>query len=174
MMKERGVKVDNSTIWRWSQYYGAEIERRARPYLKTTNDSYRIDETYIKVKGKWKYLYRAVDSQGNTIEFLLTAKRDKEAAKRFLRKLMNNSHHITPRVITVDKNAAYPPAIDELKAEKVLPENCQTRQVKYLNNIVEQDDRFIKWRVKPMLGFGSFHTANRALKGIEIINIIPM
>src|SRR5439155_13216296 len=147
-------------------------QNRSKPYLKSTNDSYRVDETYIKVKGNWKYLYRAVDSKGNTIDFLLTARRDKKAAKRFLRKMMENSHHSTPRVINVDKNPAYPPAVEELKAESLLPQNCNLRQCKYLNNIVEQDHRFIKRRVNAMLGFGSFHTGRKTLRGIEAINMI--
>jgi len=173
-MLERGVKVDPSTIYRWVQFYAPEVEKRSKPYLKSTNDSYRVDETYIKVKGKWKYLYRAVDSKGNTIDFLLTAKRDKQAAKRFLRKMMENSHHSTPRVINVDKNPAYPPAVEELKVESTLPESCNLRQYKYLNNIIEQDHRFIKRRVNPGLGlgFGSFHTAKRALQGYEVMNTI--
>jgi transposase, IS6 family len=154
------------------QFYAPEVEKRSRPYLKQTNDSYRIDETYIRVKGKWKYLYRAVDSKGNTIDFLLTAKRDKQAAKRFLRKMMENSHHSNPRVITVDRNPSYPIAIEELKAESIMPESCNLRQCKYLNNIVEQDHRFIKKQANAMLGFGSFRTASRALKGIEAINMI--
>lgn len=102
-----------------------------------------MDETYIKVKGKDKYLYRAVDSDGNTLEFLLTAKRDAQAAKRFLRKALNAIHTQEPRGINVDKNAAYPKAIDELKEKEELPEQVELRQNKYLNNIVEQDHRFI-------------------------------
>ena len=172
MMLERGLKVDHTTLYRWVQAYAPEIEKRTRPHLQSSNDSYRIDETYVKVKGKWKYLYRAVDSQGNTIDFLLRAKRDKVAAKRFLKKALQASHSTEPRVINVDKNAAYPPAIDELKEERILSENCELRQVKYLNNIVEQDHRFIKRLVKPGLGFGSFNTARRTLKGYEIMNMI--
>ena len=129
-------------------------------------------ETYIKVKGVWKYLYRAVDSKGNTLDFLLSAKRDAKAAKCFLRKVLNAPHTQSPRVITVDKNAAYPSAIDGLKADAALPETTETRQVKYLNNIVEQDHRFIKRRIKPGLGFGSFNTARRTLKGYEAMNMI--
>src|SRR5204862_5822909 len=128
IMIERGVKVDHTTIYRWVQSYCPEIDKRAKPYLKPTNDSYRVDETYIKVKGKWKYLYRAIDSKYNTIDFLLTAKRDKEAAKRFLRKAMENSHHSTPRVLNVDKNPAYTPAIEDLKAEKSLPKKTKLRE----------------------------------------------
>ncbi len=172
MMLDRGLKVDHTTINRWIQRYAPEIEERARPYLKMTNDSYRVDETYVKVKGKWKYLYRAVDSQGNTIDFLLRAKRDKVAAKRFLKKMMKASHSVKPRVITVDKNAAYPLAINELKEDDTLSGDCEVRQVKYLNNIVEQDHRFIKRLVRPGLGFDSFNTARRTLKGYEMMNMI--
>jgi len=149
-----------------------EVEKRSRPYLRPTNDSNRVEETYIKVKGKWKYLYRAVDSKGNTIDFLLTAKRDKEAAKRFLRKAVENSHHCSPRVINADKNPAYRPAVEELKSETTLPESCNLRQCKYLNNVIEQDHRFIKRRVNYGLGFGGFHTAKRTLQGYEAMNMI--
>ena len=172
LMLERGVKVDHCTIYRWVQKYAPEVEKRSKPYLNPTNDSYRVDETYIRVRGKWKYLYRAVDSKGNTIDFLFTARRDKQAAKRFLRKMMENSHHSTPRVINVDKALAYPPAVEELKTESVLPESCNLRQCKYLNNIIEQDHRFIKRRVNPGLGFGSFHSAKRTIQGYETMNMI--
>ena len=172
MMIERGIEVHFTTIYRWVQAYSPELDRRCRPYLRPTNDSWRVDETYIKVKGVWKYLYRAVDSQGNTLDFLLSAKRDAKAAKRFLKKALNAPHTQSPRVITVDKNAAYPPAIDELKTDESLSKSTETRQIKYLNNIVEQDHRFIKRRVKPGLGFGSFNTARRTLKGYEAMNMI--
>ena len=172
MMFERGIKVDHTTIYRWVQAYSPELDKRCRRHLKPTNDSWRTDETYVKVRGKWKYLYRAVDSEGNTLDFLLTAKRDAKAAKRFLRKVLNALHTIAPRVITVDKNAAYPPAIKALKKEKSLPRATKTRQIKYMNNVVEQDHRFIKRRTKPGLGFGSFNTARRTLKGYEAMNRI--
>ena len=171
-MLERGLNVDHTTIFRWVQAYSPEMDKRCRPYLSPTNDSWRVDETYIKIKGVWKYLYRAVDSEGNTLDFMLSAKRDAKAAKRFLKKVLNASHTIDPRVITVDKNAAYPPAIDELKQDEALPKTAETRQVKYLNNIVEQDHRFIKRRVKPGLGFGSFNTARRTLQGYEAMNMM--
>ncbi len=172
MMIERGLNLDHTTVYRWVQAYSPELEKRSRPYLRQTNDSYRVDETYIKVKGKWKYLYRAVDSKGNTIDFLLRAKRDKAAAKRFLKKMLKAEHTTVPRVITVDKNPSYPAAEQELKSEGILSEGCEIRQIKYLNNIVEQDHRFIKRRVKPGLGFKSFQTAARTLKGYEIMNMI--
>ena len=172
MMMERGVKVGYTTIYRWVQAYSPELNRHCRPHLKPANDSWRVDETYIKIKGVWKYLYRAVDSAGNTLDFILSAKRDAKAAKRFLKKVLNSPHTVEPRVITVDKNAAYPPAIADLKADDALPETTETRQSKYLNNTVEQDNRFTKRRTKPGLGFGSFNTARRTLKGYEARNII--
>ncbi len=172
MMRERGLSVDHTTIYRWVQNYAPELEKRCRAHLKPTNDSYRVDETYIKVKGQWKYLYRAVDSAGNTLEFLLSAKRDAKAAKRFFRKLLNASHTTTPRVITVDKNAAYPKAFNELQGEGLLADTEPLRQSKYLNNIIEQDHRFIKRLTNPGLGFGSFRTAWRTLRGYEVMNMI--
>lgn len=172
MVNERGLDVHHTTVFRWVQEYSPEIDKRCRPHLKLTNDSWRVDETYILVKEKQKYLYRAVDSEGNTLDFLLTAKRDAKAAKRFFRKTLKAIHTSTPRVITVDKNPAYPKAIKELKAAKKLPKEVKLRQSKYLNNIVEQDHRGIKRLVKPGMGFGSFNTARRTIRGYEIINMM--
>jgi len=112
LLAERGVEVDPSCIWRWVQTYGPELNRRCRPHLKATNKSFRTDETYIKVKGEDKYLYRAVDSTGQTVDFLLTAKRDAAAAKRFFRRALGAPGNPVPRVINVDKNPAFPPAIE--------------------------------------------------------------
>ena len=131
-----------------------------------------MDETYIEVKGEWKYLYRAVDSEGNTLDFMLSAKRDALAAERFFRKALKASHNQEPRVINVDKNAAYPKAINSLTKDQTLPETTELRPVKYLNNIVEQDHRFIKRLVNPAMGFGSFNTARRTLRGYEAMNMI--
>jgi IS6 family transposase len=172
MMRERGLHLDHSTIYRWVQQYAPELERRCRSHLKGTNDSWRVDETYMKVKKVWMYLYRAVDSQGNTLEFLLSPKRDTEAAKRFFSKALAAPHTSTPRVITVDKNAAYPRAFKELKAEATIPDSCELRQSKYLNNLVEQDHRFIKRLVKLGMGFFSFETAWRTLQGYEAMHML--
>ncbi len=120
MMCERGVEVDHSTLYRWVQKYAPQVDKRCRPHLKPSNDSWRVDETYIKVKREDRYLYRAVDSDGNTLDFLLTAKRNAKAAKRFFRKTLQAPHSQEPRVINVDKNAAYPKAIDEHKFLVVL------------------------------------------------------
>jgi transposase, IS6 family len=195
MIQERGLAVDHTTILRWVQRYAPELEKRCRPHLKTTNDSWRVDETSIKVKKVWVYLYRAVDSEGKTLEFLLSPTRDAEAAKRFFLKVLYSTagsaphaHPVeeqvtqpstatnltmsAPRVINADKNAAYPKAIADLKASGMLPEAVELRQVKYLNNLIEQDHRFIKRLTKPGMGFFSFETAWRTLQGFEIMNII--
>ena len=172
IMMERGLSVDHTTIYRWVMIYAPEIEKRSRNYLKPTNDSWRVDETYIKVKGKWKYLYRAVDSNGNTLDFMLSSKRDHQAAKRFLKKLLKARHNKQPRVVNVDKNAAYPIAVEELKQEQLLSTDCELRQKKYLNNIIEQDHRFPKKLAKYKSYFQFFHTAWRALRGYEIMNAI--
>ena len=117
-----------------------------------------MDETYIRAKGRWVYLYRAVDSTGATIDFLLSAKRDPVAAERFLAKAMSGANHPAPRVINTDKHAGYPPAIAQLKAEGALEleENCRHRPVRYLNNVLEQDHRAIKRRVRASQQFRSF------------------
>ena len=117
------------------------------------------DETYVKVKGVWMYLYRAVDSQENTLEFHLSAARDAQAAKHFFGKALNASHTETPRVITVDKNAAYPKALNEMKTTGAVPVSCVLRQSKYLNNLIEQDQCFVKRSVKAGLGFRSLSSS---------------
>ena len=172
MMAERGVAVDHSTINRWVLKFGPELDKRIRPFLNPTNDSWRVDETYLEVKGEWKYLYRAVDSEGNTLDFMLSAKRDGKAAARFFRKVLGAKHTQTPRVITVDKNAAYPVAVEELKQDKTLKAETELRQNKYLNNMIEQDHRNVKRIVKPMMGFQSFNTARRTLRGIEAMAML--
>jgi transposase, IS6 family len=172
IMAERSVSVDHVTIWRWVQRYAPELNRRCRPELRPTNGSWRVDETYLRVAGKWTYLYRAVDSTGATIDFLLSAKRDTNAAKRFFQKALRSPGHPRPRVINVDGNPAYPKAISELKRSGELGRRCRCRPVRYLNNIVEQDHRSIKRRVRSSQGFRSFHSAARTIEGIETINMI--
>jgi len=154
------------------QRYTPELERRLRKGLKPTNDSWRVDETYVRVKGKWVYLYRAVDSTGATIDFLLSAKRDAAAAERFLAKALGGANHPHPRVINTDKDAAYPPAIVQLKAEGALEEDCQHRPVQYLNNVLERDHRVIKRRVRASQHFRSFWGAWRTIAGYEAIRMI--
>jgi transposase-like protein len=147
MMHERGLDVDHSTVFRWVQRYALEINKRIRQHLKMSGTSYRVDETYIKVGTQCKYLYRAVDKQGQTIEFMLSAKRDVLAAKRFFKKMMRAEHRRLPFSISVDKNAAYPEAFSNSREKGVVPEDCHLRRVKYLNNVIEQD----QFRVHPPL-----------------------
>ncbi len=171
-MKERGLDVDHSTVFRWVQRYAPEINKRIRQHLKMTGTSYRVDETYIKVGKSCKYLYRAVDKSGQTIEFMLSAKRAVCAAKRFFKKLMRADHRRLPFSISVDKNAAYPDAFTSSQEEKILPRDCTLRRVKYLNNVIEQDHRFVKKKVRASQCFKSFHTAERMLEGIEAVNMM--
>jgi transposase, IS6 family len=195
LMRERGLRVDHTTIYRWVQHSAPELDKRCRPHLKACNDSCKVDETYIKIRKTWMYLYRAVDSEGNTLEFLLSPTRDAQAAKRFFLKALpattgsapqappveqqlteptaaSSPTTLAPRVINVDKNAAYPKAIAELKAAGILSERVELRQVKYLNNLVEQDHSFIKRLVKPGMGFFSLGTAGRTLQGYETMHMI--
>jgi transposase-like protein len=172
MMRERGLDVDHSTVFRRVQRYAPEINKRVRRHLKMSGASYRVDETYIKVGKSCKYLYRAVDKEGQTIEFMLSAKRDVSAAKRFFKKLMRAEHRRLPFSVSVDKNAAYPEAFSTSQAEKIVPQDCKLRRVKYLNNVIEQDHRFIKKKVRASQCFKSFHTAERTLEGIEAMNMV--
>ena len=140
--------------------------------MKLAGASYRVDETYIKVGSQCKYLYRAVDKEGNTIEFMLSAKRDVAAAKRFFKKMMRAEHRRLPFSISVDKNAAYPEAFTTSQEEKILPLDCTLRRVKYLNNIIEQDHRFVKKKVRASQCFKSFHAAEKTLEGVETMNMM--
>jgi IS6 family transposase len=172
MLADRGVGVAHTTLFRWVQTYAPEIEKRIRPHLHVSNGSWRVDETYVRVKGRWMYLYRAVDSRGQTIDFLLSARRDAEAAKRFFRKALGQPHTVNPRTITVDKNPAYPSAVEQMKEDGELWRRSRLRQCKFLNNIVEQDHRRVKRLTRPGLGFGSFYTARRTLAGYETMAMV--
>ncbi len=172
MIKERGLDVDHSTVFRWVQRYATEINKRICPHLKLSGASYRIDETYVKVGKSWKYLYRAVDREGQTIEFMLSAKRDTSAAKRFFKKVMRADHRRLPFSISVDKHASYPEPFTSSQEEKVLPADCRLRRVKYLNNVIEQDHRFVRKRWRAMQHFRSFHTAERTIEGVEAMHMM--
>ncbi len=169
-MAERGVIVDHSTLHRWVIRLVPLLDKAFRRYKRPLGHRWRMDKTYIKVKGQWKYLYRAVDSHGKTIDFLLTAKRDTAAALRFFRKAIR--HHGEPEVVTIDKSGANTAALGTLNAGKPDEETITVRQSKYLNNLVEQDHRNIKRRTRPMLGFKSFRRAQTILAGIELIHMI--
>jgi transposase-like protein len=172
MMRERGLSVDHTTVWRWVQRYAPEINKRMRPHLRMSGTSYRLDETYVKVGTEWKYLYRAVDSAGQTIEFMLSAKRDVSAAQRFFKKVMRADHRRLPFTIGTDKHASYPEVFTASVKEKVLPFDCKLRRVKYLNNVIEQDQRAIRRRWPAAHCFRSFHAAERTLEGIESLHMM--
>ena len=171
IMAERGLTVDHVTIWRWVQRYAPVLNQRVRRELRRPNRSWRVDETYVKVAGTWAYLYRAVDSAGETIEFMLSPKRDLIAAKLFLRLALSGGAP-PPRVINVDAHPAYPAAVAELKLSGELGRNCRCRTAPYLNNVIEQDHRFVKKRIAASLGFRSTEGACRTIEGYEAMHAI--
>ena len=166
----RGVKVDHSTIQRWVFKFSKEIEYNMNQRKKQVTNSWRLDETYIKVSGKDRFLYRAVDKQGNTIDFLLTKRRMKGSAQKFLNKAIRNNGK--PRIINIDKSGANTAGIKTWNKRSFTRKKIKIRRVKYLNNIVEQDHRNIKRRIAISNGFKEFESAQRTLAGIEIINMI--
>jgi transposase-like protein len=168
MVAERGIAVDHSTVHRWAIKLLPVLEKAFRRHKRPVGKSWRMDETYIRIKGEWKYLYRAVDRDGNTIDFLLRAKRDKVAAQRFFEKAINQSG--VPETVTIDKSGANLAALDAINGNRETP--IKIRQSKYLNNLVEQDHRAIKRLTRPMLGFKNFRCARILLSGIECMHMI--
>jgi transposase-like protein len=172
MMRERGVEVDPSTIFRWVQQYAPEIEKRVRRYQGHRSGSWRVDETYVRVGGRWKYLFRAVDKQGKLIDFMLADWRNTRAAYRFLRKAVKTMSDCPPSSITTDKLASYPKAIRRLQNEGLLPKDVEHRRSKYLNNIIEADHGALKRVIRPTRGFQTMKTAAATLKGFEVMRMI--
>ena len=168
MMQEHGLEVDHSTVHRWVIKLVPLFEKAFRKHKRPVRKSWRMDETYIKVRGQWKYLYWAVDKAGDTVDFLLRARRDKAAAQRYFEKAIDQNG--APETVTVDKSGANLAALVAVNAERETP--IRIRQCKYLNNIVEQDHRAIKSIVKPMMGFKDFRCARIILSGIEIMHVI--
>jgi transposase-like protein len=166
MMGERGVTLAHTTILRWVQGYSPEFQKRWQRFARTVGGSWRVDETYIRVKGEWMYLYRAVDQAGQTVDFFLSRTRDVNAAKAFLRKAMKSQR--IPTKITRDAYAASHRAVSDLKQSGELPQRVRVRTSKYLNNLIEQDHRRVKQRLRPMLGLKSFRTAVVVIGGIEL------
>jgi transposase, IS6 family len=172
MMSERGVSVSPSTIFRWVQRYALEIEKPIRPYQGPRSGSWRVDETYVRVGGKWKYLFRAVDKHGRLIAFMLSDRRNTNAAYRFLRKAIKAMSHYPPSSITTDKLASYPKAIRRLQNEGLLPNDVVHRTSKYLNNIIEADHGALKRVIRPTRGFQTMKTAAATLTGFETMGMI--
>ena len=168
MMAERGFEVDHSSVHRWVIKLVPLFEKAFRRHKRPVGKSWRMDETYVKVRGQWKYLYRAVDKAGNTVDFLLRAHRDKAAARRYFEKAIGRNG--APETVTMDKSGANLAALQAINAERETP--IKIRQVKYLNNIVEQDHRAIKRRTRPMMGFKDFRCARIILSGIETMHMI--
>ena len=169
MMEERGIEADHSSVYRWVRKSTPPLEAAFRKGRKRpVGNGWRMDETYIQVKGRWRYLYRAVDTEGQTVDFLLAARRDKKAALRFFKKAAGR--HGLPEKVTMDKSGANTAALEALQEET--GQAIEIRQIKHLNNPVEQDHRAIKRIVRPMLGFKTFNSARRTLRGIELMRMI--
>jgi transposase, IS6 family len=172
MMHERGVEVDPSTIFRWVQRYAPEIEKRVRQYQGSRSGSWRVDETYVRVGGRWKYLFRAVDKHGQLIDFMLSDRRNTRAAYRFLLKALKMMSGYPPCSITTDRLASYPKAIRRLQSEGLLSKDVEHRTSKYLNNVIEADHGALKRVIRPTRGFQRMKTASATLRGFEVMRMI--
>jgi transposase-like protein len=166
LMADRGITLTHTTILRWVQRYLPEFEKRWSRYAGPVGGSWRMDETYIKVGGRWVYLYRAVDNAGRTVDFYLSGNRDEKAAKGFLRSAMKKTRK--PTKITLDAYAASHRAVREMKEAGELSKRVRVRSSQYLNNLIEQDHRRVKQRIRPMLGFKRFDNAAVTISGIEL------
>ena len=171
MMAERDLSLAHTTIMRWVHHYAPEFERRWNRFARPAGPSWRVDETYVKIRGEWVYLYRAVDRAGNTVDFRLSTRRDVAASKAFFRKAVK-SQGATPTTITLDGYAASHRAVREMVADGQLAADTKLRSSKYLNNLIEQDHRGVKLRIGPMLGFKQFTTAVVTIAGIELLRRI--
>jgi transposase, IS6 family len=172
LMAERGLTVDHTTIWRWIQRYGPELHRRLRGHVKLKSTTWHMDETFVRIAGRWLYLFRAVDSQGQTVDFYLSETRDREAAKSFLKKALANPDNRPPRVFARDGLRSYSAAIRELQGEGQLIQRCRQRTKRYANNRIESDHRSIKRRIRAMQGPRTIATARTVIPGIEAAHII--
>ena len=173
ILAERGVSVDHATLNRWVIRYSSQIAAQVQLRKRRTVSSWRVDETYIKVKGKWTYLYRAVDRDGQTLDFMLSKHRNLAAARRFFKKTITSNG--VPEKVVIDKsgaNLAGLQAVNTILKFTGTGDIIEIRQIKYLNNILEQDHRFIKRITKPMMGFKAFHSASATLAGIEVAHMI--
>jgi transposase, IS6 family len=172
LMAERGLAVDHTTIWRWVQRYGPEVHRRLRGNVKQKSSTWHMDETFVRIAGRWRYLFRAVDSHGQTVDFYLSETRDREAAKRFLKKALANPDNRAPHVFARDGLRSYPAAIRELQKEGLIQGACRHRTRPYANNRIESDHRFIKRRLRTMQGPRNIPTAQSLVQAIEAVHMI--
>jgi IS6 family transposase len=173
LMAERGLCVDQTTIWSWTQAYAPEVQRRLRGQLKPKGCTWHVDETFIKIAGRWMYLFRAVDSSGQTVDFNLSETRDRDAAKSFLKRALANPDNRPPHVFARDRLRSYPVAIRELQNEGQLRRSCPHRTRRYANNRIESDHRHIKRRFRAIQGPRTIGTAAALIAGIESVQMIP-
>jgi transposase, IS6 family len=172
LMAERGLLVDHTSIWRWTQTYGPEVHRRLRGAVKQKSSTWHMDETFVRVAGRWMYLFRAVDSHGDTVDFYLSETRDREGAKIFLKRALANPDNRPPSVFARDGLRSYPAAIRELQAEGHIQWRCRHRTRRYANNRIESDHRHIKRRLRAMQGLRTTATAWAVIQGIEAAQMI--
>jgi len=172
LMAERGLSVDHTSIWRWTQSYGPEVFRRLRGDVRKKSTTWHMDETFIRIAGRWMYLFRAVDSHGETVDFYLSETRDREAAKIFLRKALANPDNRPPHVFCRDGLRSYPAAIRDLRAEGQVGRHCRQRTRRYCNNRIESDHRHVKRRLRAMQGPRTSSTAWMVIQGIEAAHMI--
>jgi transposase-like protein len=172
MLADRGVEVDRVGLYRWVQRFAPELEKRLRRHLRPCRGPWHVDETFVRVGGGWRYLYRAVDGTGQTIDFLLSATRDKKAAERFLRRALRRENTRNPREVVADRLKGYPGATREMRRDGELWRFVRHRRGRWLNNLVEQDHRRVERRTRPVLGFQSFWTARRTLAGVEAMAMV--
>lgn len=169
---ERGLTINRSTICRWVHEYGRLLAKLIKPYLKATGESWKLDETYIKIKGIWRYLYRAIDKEGHTLDWMLSNTRNKKAAKKFFKKTLSNKYFKNPRVVNVHKAPAFVPAHAELQESGDLNPDTKLRRVKYLNNRVENDHKSIKFKSRYRQWYQSFGTAKAAIDAAETMRMV--
>ena len=172
LMAERGLSVDHTTIWRWTQAYGPEVHRRLRGQVKPKSSTWHVDETFVRIAGRWMYLFRPVDGSGQTVEFYLSETRDREAAKIFLKRAMANPDNRPLHVLSRDGLRSYPAAVRELQKEGHVNGRCRQHTRRYSNNRIESDHRSIKCRLRAMHGPRTAATAWRAIQGIEAAQMI--
>jgi transposase, IS6 family len=171
-MAERGLRVDHTSIWRWTQTYGPEVYQRLRGSMKRKCATWHMDETFVRITGRWMYLFRAINSGGQTVDFYLSERRDREAAKIFLKRALADPDNAVPSVFARDGLRSYPAAIRELQAEGHVRQRCRQRTRRYSNNRIESDHRHVKRRLRAMQGPRTTATAWAVIQGIEAVQMI--